>query len=181
MRIEFKGSGYELLVGKLSEEQGEQFKEIGGQLSAKSIEEIAGEWTELNDYIHFNGPDEDDCSMLVDGEETDHDPGEPDDFNIKEMINHYEIKSEGTRYISVTIVRESGNFGCIDLPEGADLDKFKVVSQAPEYAEEEFCIFTNYFYDGEEFKLDDETYSIETSSVKHLIYDLEDEEIIAES
>tara|TARA_B100001059_G_C17824969_1_gene580785 strand:- start:162 stop:707 length:546 start_codon:yes stop_codon:yes gene_type:complete len=181
MRIEFVGSGYELLVGKLTDEQGEKFSEIGDDLTADAISEIAGDWTELNHYVHFNGPDEDDCVMTVDGEETDPELAEPDDFDLSEMINNFGIKDDDTRFIAVTISRESGNFGCVDLPDGADIEKFRVVSQAPEYAEEEFCIFTHYFYDGSEVQLSEDTYSVETSSVKHIIYDIEEEEIVAEN
>jgi hypothetical protein len=181
MKIEFVGSGYELVVGKLSDEAGEKLSKIGDDFTTDALQEIVGEWTELNHYVHFNGPDEDDCVMEVDGEEQDSNFGEPDDFDIKRMIDHFGIKKDGTRYICVTVVRESGNFGCVNLPEGADLEKFVVVPQAPEYAEEEFCIFTNYFYDGEEVYLDDETYSVKTSSIKHIVYDLVDEQVVAET
>jgi len=88
MRIEFVGSGYELLVGRIDEEAGLKFQEIGDELTTQSLQEVVGEWTEINDYVHFNGPDEDDCIMEVDGNEEDPNTGSPDDFNIKEMINH---------------------------------------------------------------------------------------------
>ena len=181
MRVEFKGSGFELLVGKIDAAVGEELGEIGDELTSAKLIEVAGEWTELNDYVHYHGPDEDEITIEVDGEEIDPDLAEPDDFNLPEMINSFGIKDDGARFICVTIVRESGNFGCIDLPADADLGKFQIVSQAPEYAGEEFCVFSHYFYDGERVFLSEDTLNTKTSSVKHIIFDMEEEEVVAES
>ena len=99
MRVEFKGSGYELLVGKVDEVVAEKLSELGDELTSTKLIELAGEWTELNDYVHFHGPDEDEISIEVDGEEIDVEVGEPDDFDLPEMINSFGIKDDGTRFI----------------------------------------------------------------------------------
>ena len=40
MRIEFVGSGYELLVGRIDEEAGLKFQEIGDELTTQSLQEV---------------------------------------------------------------------------------------------------------------------------------------------
>lgn len=181
MRIEFKGSGFELLVGKIGEVVGKELAEIGDELTSEKLIDIAGEWTEINDYVHYHGPDEDEIILEIDGTEIDPNIGEPNDFDLPEMINSFGIKDDGARFICVTIVRESGYFGCIDLPDDADLEKFQIVSQAPEYAGEEFCVFSHYFYDREQVFLNDDAVDTKTSLVKHIIFDVREEEVVAES
>lgn len=178
--IQIVGNGMELLVGEMSSDKALALAERNGNLDQEGFISIVGEWTEYNDFLHYHGPNADEFQLLYKGQEVEVEFESPDEFGLEELPSEWKIKEGGVRYILISLIIEVGTFGELVLPKDPDFEKLVLVTQAPEYGWEEFCLVTNYFYGQEEIHLQDDASETESKSVRHFVFDLQEEEVVFE-
>ena len=180
MKIYIKGSGMEVCVKKLTEEEVQKFQNNDEEIDIQKI--MGKEWPELHDVFYYSGPNSDYLKLEdEDGNEIEQQGSEYEESlfeSIDDQWNGSLMKDMSVRYMLITKTDEKGCFGTLLLEDGCDPSKISVAGWAPEFGEEEFCIVRGYVYEGKVIDVSDEEAGSETFSVEHNIFDLENEEVV---
>lgn len=170
MKIKISGTGYHIRIGRIDEHlvDGGEFNEIS-------------HWTNFRELLDVRAPNSDDCSVEVNGEELEVGTDiEPEVYGQDCLPSQWDIDANGARYIALTIDHLSGVFGELELEDTADLGKVNFFSDAPEYGDSEYCIYTIFAYGEKELLLDRSSENLVVKERHHLIIDLEGDEVVTE-
>lgn len=177
MKVYIQGSGMEVCVAKLSEEDVKKFKDNEDDIDISKI--MGKEWPELHDVFYYAGPNSDYLSLEDEEGESIEIQGSDDAeklFNdVDDQWNGTLMKDMSVRYMLISVTDEKGCFGTLLIENDWDPSKLSIGACAPEFGMQEFCIVQGYVYDGKIIDVSDEEAGTETFSVEHIVYDLETE------
>ena len=171
MKIRLYGSGLELCIGKLSEEEVQKFKKCEDGID---ISDLTGrEWPELTDIFSYSGPNYDYLTLEDEkGNEIKKQFYLSDESLFTPIDDYSFLEDPSIKYILITTTDEKGCWGTLSIQNEWDPSKLFIVDSAPEFGENEFCIVQGYVYDGNIVEVLDEESGTETFSVEHVIYDV---------
>lgn len=170
MKMKISGAGYHIRVGAIDDDL----------VNSGEFDEISS-WTNFCELLDVRAPNADECVVEVNGEEIEVGTDiEPEPYGHDYLPSHWEIDSGGASYIAITIDHLSGDFGEIELEDTADLSNVNFFSDAPEYGDNECCVYTVFAYGDKELLLDRSSEHLEIVERQHLIIDLDAREVVHE-
>lgn len=170
MNITISGTGYHIRAGVIDDDLAEsgEFDEISN-------------WTNFCELLDVRAPNSDDCSFELNGEDIEVGTDiEPEPYGHDYLPSHWEINADGARYIAITIDHLSGEFGAIELEDTDNVDAVNCFSDAPEYGDNEYCVYTVFACGDRELLLNRGSENLVITERQHLIIDLEGDEVITE-
>lgn len=175
MTIQISGASYHIRIGKLDEAV---LKEVDlAELDEHSFAEEVGSWIAVNELLDIKAPNSDVCYFERDGEEIQiSEDADAEELGSEYLPNDWDLADEETKFILVSIQYLQGIFGSL-ITEANELD---LCAEAPEFGGEEFCMYTHVTADGKRLTVDESNQELRVNRTRHLIIDLESEEVVAE-
>ena len=170
MNITISGTGYHIRAGVIDDDL----------VDSGEFDEISN-WTSFCELLDVRAPNSDDCAFEINGEDLEVGTDiEPEPYGHDYLPSHWEIKADGAKYIAITIDHLSGEFGEIELEDTDDSGAVNCFSDAPEYGDNEYCLYTVFACGDKELLLNRASENLVITERQHLIIDLEGDEVVTE-